>query len=169
MWTLEKISQLTLDQIKTLRQNAQGKDQSVVALCDEVLTAKKPKKVKVPSNAHSPDAVPRGFHFKCVRGQGVFKNERGIWTGTWVVRKNLAEKAVRAGSYVALHETKAEPSYIQGKLLDCQVSKREKQYAEGKSVKIAYGIDFLFEPTDEPYTWVGDGAGERGYAWPSEN
>lgn len=168
MWTAEKVSQLTSDQVKTLRANAMGRDDAIVALCDEILGARKPKKSKVAGVTHSADAVPLGFHFKCVRGQGTFRNDRGLWTGTWVVKRELAEKAARAGSYVALHETKAEPSYLQGKIIDCQVSKRERQYAEGQVAKTPFGIDFLIEPTHQPYDWVGDGAGERGYAWPTE-
>ena len=27
------------------------------------------------------------------------------------------------------------------------------------------GIEFLVEATDEPYDWVGDATGEKGYKW----
>jgi len=42
---------------------------------------------------------------------------------------------------------------------------REQEYADGRPVKIEFGVDFLLERTDEPYDWKGDGSGEKGYVW----
>ena len=165
-WNAEKVSALTTDQIKTLKENAAGKSELLEALCDEELAKRKPKKIKLLKSHDHGETVPLGFHFKCVKGQGLVNDERGVWTGVWVVAKDLAEKAAQAGSYVALHERKAEPSYLQGKILDCRVKPRERRYAEDQEVKTPWGMEFLIEPTDQPYGWVGDSAGERGYAWP---
>jgi hypothetical protein len=107
-----------------------------------------------------------GFHFVCDRGKGLESNSDGtIWTGTWVVDSAHAERAARIQAYVALHSSKAEPSYLQGIVKDWRTSPRAREYAEGRPVRIESGIDFLLELTDQPYDWSGDGSGEKGYVW----
>ncbi len=115
--------------------------------------------------SHS-DKYVSGFHFVCPREKGVTNNSDGtIWTGTWVVDKRLAQQSTKLGAYVALHAAKAEASYLQGVVKDYRTAPREQEYAEGQLVKIEYGIDFLLEPTNEPYQWHGEGSGEKGYLW----
>jgi hypothetical protein len=168
-WTPEKLTALNVDQLKSLRENAEKLGgQNVVELCDVELAKRKPKKIIESSAHHTSDDAVIGFHFVCDRGQGVTKNSDGThWTGTWVVDKCHAERAAKIGAYVALHETKSETSYLQGLVKDWRVSKRERQYAEGQTTKTETGIDFLFEITDISYQWVGGGSGEKGYAWAS--
>ncbi len=69
------------------------------------------------------------------------------------------------GAYVALHTSKSESSYLQGALKDWRQAKRNTEYADGRPVRIPFGIDLLFEPTGQPYQWGGDGTGEKGYVW----
>jgi hypothetical protein len=98
--------------------------------------------------------------------QGVTTNADGtLWTGTWAVAERQAERSLKAGAYVALHEFKSEPSYLQGAIRGWRVSKRQKEYAPGRKVKKETGVDFLIELTDRPYSWIGDSSGERGYAY----
>lgn len=172
-WTPEKLSALGTDGLKSLRDNAAKKGVSdLVDLCDVELERRKPKKapgVGAGSRTHSSNDVVIGFHFVCAKEQGVTRNPDGlIWTGTWVVALTHAERAAKIGSYVALHESKAEPSYLQGTIKGFRQSERERSYAEGQEVQTEYGIDFLFEPGDQPREWVGDGSGEKGYAWSSQ-
>src|SRR5262249_5377337 len=115
--------------------------------------------------SHAGKAVV-GLHFVCQRGRGVTANGDGtLWTGTWVVSKEHAAHGAKIGAYVALHESKSEPSYLQGKIKDSRNAKREREYAEGRPARTENGIDFLLEPTTQSYTWSGDGAGEKGYVW----
>ena len=74
-------------------------------------------------------------------------------TGSWVVDEDHAARGMKMGSYVALHQTKSEPSYRQGIIKDWRKDKDNGR------------IWFLLEPTQEPYLWVGSGAGEKGYYW----
>lgn len=172
-WTLEKLAALPLEGLKNLRANADKKGNAdLVVLCDGELEKRKPKKVpSVRSNtaSHASSDEVIGFHFVCAKEQGVIKNSDGsIWTGTWVVSQSHAQHAAKIGSYVALHELKAEPSYLQGTIKDFRRKERERSYAEGQEVQREYGIDFLFEPTHKPYSWIGGGSGEKGYVWLSQ-
>ena len=107
-----------------------------------------------------------GYHFVCPREKGVTPNGDGtIWTGTWVVEKGNAEKSAKYGAYVALHTARAEMSYLQGNVKDWRRAKRDDQYADGRRVKIEFGVDFLLEPTNQPHQWNGEGSGEKGYVW----
>lgn len=171
MWTPEQIANLPTDGVRNLRINAVKQGQiSLVNLCDLDLARRAPVRVRstrsIQSAKHSAHEVVIGFHFVCLGAQGLTRNSDGTaWTGTWVVDKLHAERASRIGSYVALHTTKSKSSYLQGVVRDFRRSQREGSYAEGQKAQTEYGIDFLFELTDKPYEWVGDGAGEKGYAW----
>jgi len=92
-----------------------------------------------------------------------------VWTGTWVVDKIHAERAAKIGAYVAPHTAKSELSYLQGVVKDWRKMEREQEYADGKPVKIEFGVDFLLEITNEPHPWNGDGSGEKGYVWGTPN
>jgi hypothetical protein len=79
-----------------------------------------------------------------------------FWIGIWAVDEKHAIAAVKLGAYVALHESRSKPSYLQGRIVSYRIKPRP-----GK--KIPYGIDFLVEPFDGPKPWPGGGAGEKGY------
>ena len=60
----------------------------------------------------------RGFHFICPKELGVTAQSDGTFrTGIWAVAENVVKRALIADAYVALHNTKAENSYLQGKIL----------------------------------------------------
>jgi hypothetical protein len=167
-WTPERIAELSIEDVKKLRENAKKLASSqVVDLCDADIARRAPLRSKLPPTRATSESrfgqVVAGFHFVCDKGKGVSNNPDGtIWTGTWVVDQAHAERGEKIAAYVALHTTKAEPSYLQGIIRGWRKTMREQQYAEGRPVKIESGIDFLLEPTTEPYQWEGDGAGEKG-------
>jgi hypothetical protein len=167
-WSGERVAKLTLEDIKALRTNAvrKGAD-GVVALRDAEIEARMPRKsattaVGLPKS----DRFVCGYHFVCPRERGVLPNDDGtLWSGTWVVDKSNVETSIKYGAYIALHVEKSEPSYIQGKLKGWRRSERDRQYSDEHLVQIPMGIDFLLGPTTVPYAWIGDGSGEKGYAW----
>ena len=169
--TPEQLQGYTNEQVKVVRENAIR--HNVVALqelCDAELARRAPKRPRIvrirDQESDHCGLVVVGFHFVCADEQGVTHNPDGsLWTGTWVVAKEHAERAPKIESYVALHSAKIEPSYLQGVVKDVRRSERERSYAEGQEVQTEYGFDFLFEPTDVSYEWHGGGTGEKGYAW----
>jgi hypothetical protein len=166
-WTAESIAGLTIDQVKALRENAaKQKAQRTVDLCDADLAQRNALRYKRPKALKHTDSgeVVHGFHFVCPTEKGLTRNPDGtVWTGTWVVDKNHADRAVKIGGYVALHVSKSEPSYLQGVLRGWRPRERERAYSEGQVAKTRFGIDFLIELTSEPLQWHGDGSGEKGY------
>jgi hypothetical protein len=82
-----------------------------------------------------------------------------------VVDEAHAEAAVKYGSMIALHIAKAEPSYLQGKIRGWKKQARQPRNNDGDLVSNSEGIEFEFEPTNNPLSWQGDAAGEKGYAW----
>jgi hypothetical protein len=170
-WTRERISELSLEDVKSLRENATRRGETaIIERCDAELAARAPvrqksPRVKGPRESHRGQVVI-GYHFVCPREKGVTTNPDGtIWTGTWVVDKKWAERSSKIGAYVALHATKSEVSYLHGIIKNWRSAKRDPEYAEGRRVKIEYGADFLLELTNSPYQWQGDGSGEKGYVW----
>jgi len=173
-----RIAALPTAQIKTLRENAvRLGHHDVAGLCDEIIAKRGPVKAKrgpTKKNTSGPRKIstPRangvviGFHFVCAQGKGVTQNGDGTaWTGTWVVDTVHAELGLKRGSYVALHSTKSEPSYLQGTIQGWRKARREREYAQDRTMRTEFGVDFLLALTSETYTWVGDGSGEKGYAW----
>jgi hypothetical protein len=168
-WSAERIATLSLDDLKRLRVNAirQG-NKSVIALCEAELTRRTP--VRAPKVERSKMSrrgqYVGGYHFVCPREKGVTLNGDGtVWTGTWVVEESNAEKSLKYGAYVALHTAKSEASYLQGNIWGWRKAKRDREYADGRPVKIEFGVDFLLTLRDQPYPWNGEGAGEKGYVW----
>ncbi len=165
-WDKETISKLKTEEIENLRQNAEKRSNAIlIDLCNEVLAARKPSRKHKNAKSSSATYVAE-FHFVCQGGLGVTRNSDGtIWTGTWVVAREHADLAVRLGSLVALHESKLEKSYIQGIVKDWKLSPREEKYSGEAATQIKEGIDFLIQPTNDSVGWIGDGSGEKGYAW----
>jgi hypothetical protein len=169
-WTKEQITRLSSDQIESLRENAAKHGRrDVVELCNEELTARKPTRARKVAESivddHSGQYVSE-FHFVCPSELGITRNQDGtIWTGTWVVAEEHAEKAVRYGALVSLHSSRAEPSYLQGMVKAWRKSPRQTRYSGEQRTQTKEGIDFLFQPSDPPLRWKGDATGEKGYAW----
>jgi hypothetical protein len=172
-WSAERVAALALNDVKNLRVNALQKgNKELIALCDAELANRKPPKpptTKDPSLSRG-DQYVCGYHFVCPQERGVIRNEDGtLWTGTWVVDKSNVEKSRMYGAYVALHVTKSDPSYIQGRLKDWRPAERDSEYADGQLVKIPMGVDFLLEPTNLSYEWIGDASGSLLFDWCWQN
>jgi hypothetical protein len=174
LWTGEKIAELSTDDIKTIRNNAINKGANdVVALCDTELLKRAPTKL---SSGHKGKGRDRnnetvvGYHFVCrPEEKGVTRNSDGtVWSGTWVVASARAEKSLKAGAYVALHLSHADPSYLKGDVKAWRRSKRERQYTEGQEVKTEEGTDFQLELTNDNIEWRGEGTVERSYVYATD-
>ena len=173
-WSTERVAARSTDEIKSLRENAiRAGETEIVALCNSELARRSPPKtriVKVKTGARiRVGKIVGGFHFVCDREKGVTNNPDGtFWTGTWVVDEEHAERGLKISAYVALHAARSEPSYRQGVMTGWRKAPRESEYADGQPVKIESGIDFLLTPTHQPYNWVGEATGEKGYLWIDE-
>jgi hypothetical protein len=170
-WTADRIASLKTEEVKSLRSNAAKKgDEETIALCDADLVRRNPPKVKQPRPNSAKESragqFVSEFHFVCPSELGVTRHQDGlVQSGTWVVSETEAEAALRYGAIIALHSSRAERSYLQGTIRRWDKRRREQKYADDQLVKTRQGIDFFFEPTATPLPWVGDGAGEKGYAW----
>lgn len=167
-WTKETISQLPKPKIETLRENAlRGGHQAIADLCVEVLLELQPaRSSKGSSNEDRQGYYVSEFHFICPNELGVIRDADGsIWTGTWVVAERHLNHALQYNSLVCLHSAKAEPSYLQGVVKGWRKSPRDKKYTGPNETQINEGIDFLIDLSDVHLPWVGDGTGEKGYAW----
>jgi hypothetical protein len=92
-----------------------------------------------------------GIHLVCRQrlrveelGNGYFKS------GHW----KIAESRANTAQYLALHESKNQPSYKQGIIENWKRSEERPDR-----------IIFYVKATDEQKEWVGGGAGEKGYLW----
>jgi hypothetical protein len=147
----------------------------LVELCDRDLSSRplpQKKRAHLKQTHHSASDVVTGYHFVCERGRGVTEIGDGrFWSGSWVVAETNARKSIERGAYLALHEAKSEVSYRQGTIVDYRRSPRDMvpESETGAPPQIEEGIEFLVQETDLPYTWVGDGSGEKGYRWANQS
>lgn len=95
-----------------------------------------------------------GIHLVCRQrlrveelGNGEFKS------GHW----KISESSANTAQYLALHESKNQPSYKQGII---EKWKRSEERPDR--------ITFYVKATDEQKEWVGGGTGEKGYLWSDE-
>jgi hypothetical protein len=171
VWTSELIAKKSDKEIKTVRENALKKGaHDVVALCDhEILTRAPVKRQSANNRSGRQNETVVGYHFVCrPEEKGVTRNFDGTaWSGTWVVSAAHAEKSLKAGAYVALHLSHADPSYLKGTIKAWRRSKREDKYAEGQDVKTPIGTDFQLQITDDQIEWRGEGTVERSYVYAS--
>jgi hypothetical protein len=168
-WTAEEIAKRSDEELKSLRLNAirHGKEE-VVVLCDAELAARKPPKAvkRAAESGDRADQYVSELHFVCPGELGVTKRPDGlIVTGTWVVSADVAEQGLKHSSIVALHASKAEPSYIQGEIVNWEVRPRESRYTGDEINKTREGIDFTIRLTNAALPWQGDATGEKGYLW----
>jgi hypothetical protein len=171
IWTKEKLTEKTTPEIKRVRENAvrQGAN-DVESLCNEVLASRIPPKRPSQGSKQRTSIPVIGYHLVCrPEEKGVTRNNDGtVWSGTWVVAEKQAERSLKAGAYVALHASHAEPSYLHGIIKAYRRSKREDGYADGQEVKTPVGTDFLLEVTDQSVEWRGRGTVERSYVYASD-
>ena len=163
-WTPEKLAELTRVELQQLRDNAiRLNDDRVAALCTEELsrrgTTSRPVSSRKSGQRSHGDVVSE-YHFVCERGLGVTDAGDGcFWSGSWVVSESNVTESIKYGAQLALHESKAEPSYLQGEIIDFRRASRDM------IAKTNSGIEFLVRATDRPLDWIGGGSGEKGYRW----
>jgi hypothetical protein len=170
-WSLEKLALKSKADVETIRKHALNKNvPDLVVMCD--LDLEKRKALAKPrgltsTSPHSSDEFVEGYHFVCKRARGVTEDSAGKFrTGSWVVAESNVQKSLTQGAYVALHESRPEISYRQGKLLGYRRAIRDMLAGEnGGETKIEEGIEFLVEETARSYSWVGEATGEKGYKW----
>ena len=160
-WTAEKLSSLDLAKLKAVRENAKRKDVAeLVAMCDAEISSRKPPlspRIRKTVDAEIGDVVTE-YHFVCRGDRGVTFNSDGtFWSTSWVVAEDVLRNSMRYGAKLALHNSKAEPSYRQGVV---KAYRRVDDFADGE---VESRIDFLVVPDDTPLNWAGSGAGEKGY------
>jgi hypothetical protein len=157
-WTSDELAKRTEEEVRTLRDNAIKKGAYEVAkICDGDLARR-----SAFNKAGGRYVV--GFHFKCADGLNLRLNQDGtFWTGSWAVAAEHAVLAPYVGAYLALHENKSAMSYVHGNIIGSKLAPRAVE------AKTDVGIDFLVRSTGEPMSWVGEGTGERGYKWFTNN
>lgn len=170
-WTEEKLAREDKKTVQLLKERALKLGVSDLAdMCDRDLARRVPKKNTQPPRTRSKSDVVIGYHFVCGRDRGITESGAGrFWSGSWVVAETNAQKSLARGAYLALHEVKTEKSYRQGKIVDFRRSPRDMLSEIGTGLpQTDEGIEFLVEESSNPYVWVGDGAGEKGYLWASD-
>jgi hypothetical protein len=100
--------------------------------------------------------VVSGFHFVCEKDHGVIDLGDGrFWTGSWTVPEANVDQSLSAGAYLALHLSKTQPSYRQGKIVGYRRAPDEGENA----------LDFLVDAAPKSRAWVGAGSGDTGLKW----
>jgi hypothetical protein len=171
-YTAEKLALESRQNVETIRKNAVRLGAvDLVEMCDRDLQSRSPPKragSKEIHPKHSDTDVVTGYHFVCERDRGVTQIGDGrFWSGSWVAAEVNVKNSLRYGAYLALHESKSEASYRQGQILNYRRSPRDMLGSKESAgeAKTEEGIEFLVQETNEPYAWVGAGAGEKGYRW----
>ncbi|HEV7414646.1 MAG TPA: hypothetical protein VGN98_00705 [Tianweitania sediminis] len=167
-FTPETLKTFDKKKVETIRDNAVrlGAD-DLVAMCEEDLAARAPvararsssssstRRVSAGGSASRTGDVVGGYHFVCEKDHGVIDLGDGrFWSGTWTVSDADVDKSLDAGAYLALHETKSQPSYRQGKIVGYRKAPGDDE-----------GVEFLVESQPKARAWVGAGSGDKGYKW----
>jgi hypothetical protein len=171
-WTAETLAAKNKKDVETIRANAVRQNVAdLIVLCDRDLECRRPisrPKAGGLVRTHAAEGFVDGYHFVCKGARGVVDDEHGRFrTGSWVVAVSNVERSLKFGAYVALHESRLERSYRQGKLVGYRLAPRDMLSDEDGEVQTKEGIEFLVEETAQPYSWVGEAAGEKGYKWSS--
>jgi hypothetical protein len=162
-FTPEKLKTLDRGRLLTIRENAERKGvNDLVKMCDDelALRVRKNERKERASSVHPDGDIVTGYHFVCSKGRGVDEGDNGQFrSGYWVVAEANVVESLKYNAYLALHESKNEPSYRQGQIIGYRHSPRDM------IDKDSVGIEFLVRETGDSYQWVGGGAGEKGYKW----
>jgi hypothetical protein len=160
-YTPEKLGGWETSKLQTLRENAVRRGVSdLVEMCDRELANRKPRVQRLEQADHSAGSFVAEYHFVCAKDRGVLSNGPGkFWSGSWVVAEANVRKSIEYGALLALHESKAERSYRQGRILEYRRSSREMVDKDNE------GIEFLIEEAAASLAWEGAGSGEKGYKW----
>jgi hypothetical protein len=174
-WTAEKLATQDRKAVELIRDRAAKHGATdLVELCEHDLAQRSKKSLRATSIAtrHLANDVVTGYHFVCERERGVTEAGTGrFWSGSWIVAEANVPKSIQVDAYLALHESKKERSYRQGRIVDFRRSPRDMvpQTDTGASPQIDEGIAFLVKETGTAYDWFGSGAGEKGYRWLSDS
>jgi len=97
-------------------------------------------------------------HFVCRQGRRVVDQNDGTFiTGEWVMNP----RNVSQGLVVALHEAKAQQSYLQGTVIRV-ASIRQDPKSSGRVLR---RVELLVRRTPHSLSWRGRGSGEKGFVW----
>jgi hypothetical protein len=95
-------------------------------------------------------------HVVCHQGRKVDDLRDGTFlTGDWVIKP----ERIRQGLVFALHEKKAEGSYLQGEVLRISDIRKDTKQS-GRSLR---RVKLLVRKTPAPLPWRGGGSGKKGY------
>ncbi|MFN8442553.1 MAG: hypothetical protein U0175_17395 [Caldilineaceae bacterium] len=98
------------------------------------------------------------IHLVCRGGRGVrWVDSETFITGGWVI----SQMHIHEGVILALHESKVQASYLQGKVLDTHSTTKEIT----NSGRHQQRLDLLVKVTATPLAWQGRGSGEKGLVW----
>jgi hypothetical protein len=160
--------------VETIRENAMrlGADE-LAQMCELDLAERKPaigasrSSGTTKTSSRAPDRlggasspsranmVVSGFHFVGEKDQGVIDLGDGrFWTGSWTVPEANVDQSLSAGAYLALHVSKTQPSYRQGKIVGY------RRVADDENA-----VEFLVEAAPKSRAWVGAGSGDQGLKW----
>jgi hypothetical protein len=96
-------------------------------------------------------------HFICRQGRRVVDQNDGTFlTGEWVMKP----EHIWQGLVFALHETKAQHSYLQGVVL--RVTHVREEIRAGRRQR---RVELLVRKTPASLPWRGRGSGEKGFVW----
>ena len=98
-------------------------------------------------------------HVVCRGELGVQRLHEGTFiSGIWAINPDRIQEGV---TVFALHENRAAPSYLQGKVIRvANIIRRPSE--SGKNMR---RIEVLVEASSQPLDWRGEGKGEKGYLW----
>ncbi len=162
-WPPEKIASLDDRELKALRENAVRYEVADLAkLCEAELERRNPKRtprVQKSNVSKRQTGVVVGYHFVCKGDRGVTLLPAGRFkSGSWVVSEEQVKRSLEYGAYLALHESKTEPSYRQGHIAGYELKERDMLNEEDFEPQTKHGVEFLVEATAEsvPVGWRGD-------------
>ena len=98
------------------------------------------------------------IHLVCRGGRGVcWVDSETFITGGWVISQEHIHKEV----ILALHESKLQASYLQGKVLKIH-NVNKGLTNSGRNQR---RLELLVKVTATPLAWQGQGSGEKGLVW----
>jgi hypothetical protein len=111
------------------------------------------QEVQMPRNRRLLEA-----HFICRQGRRVKYHSNGTFTtGEWVMNPaHIWQELV-----FALHETKAQSSYLQGVVVRVTNIRRDRK----SSGRVLRRVELLVRRTPASLPWRGRGSGEKGFVW----
>ena len=129
-WDKNHYPNFKTEEIKSVRANAIKKQAlDVIELCEKELEQREPKKL---------DRYVKEFHVVCPTEKDVVINPDGtFWSGSWVIARVHAEKAIQMKSCLALHAKKSNPSYRQGTVINYPI------FRQGPSAQNRAGRRFI--------------------------